>query len=379
MRILIVHSYYQQRGGEDAVFHAERDALLAASHEVETRAWDNAEFIKKPKWQQLLFLFWNWQAYAEIRAAIKQFKPHVIHVHNLFPFVSPSVLWAAKRENIPVVMTLHNYRLICSNGLFYRDGNPCEKCVSKFLPWPSTVYGCYRKSRIQTAFIALSMTLHRLLGSWKIPQRFIAPTAFVAEKLSSAIPENRIRIKPHFATEIMLTPTTKNGRVIFAGRLSEEKGIDWLLDAWRTLPSDIKLDIVGTGNHYITDDSRITFHGQLPLEKLRVLLAAASVVVIPSRCYETFSNIVVEAFAAGTAVIAPLGTAPASLIESGKTGALFPRDDVAAFHQLVESYVNDPERTVREGKNAHAVYLQKYQPQQNMEMLLEIYNSLSSR
>ena len=355
------------------MFQAERDALIDAGNEIKTCVLHNTDYVQKPKWRQALSLFWNGESYRQIRRQIQGFRPSVIHVHNIFPFFSPSVLWAAKKEKVPVVVTLHNYRLICANGLFYRDDRPCEKCVGKLFPWPAVTYRCYRNNRLQTLLVALSMFFHRLIGSWNIPHYFIAPTSFAAQKLSSLIPETRLVIKPHFATAYSSTFVPKNNHAVFVGRLSAEKGFDWLLDSWRTLKANIPLDIIGDGEIPEEVDPRITFHGRLEPEKLRALLAQAAVAVIPSRCYETFSNIVVEAFAAGTAVIAPTNTAPASLIAVGETGSLFPRDDVVAFQSLIEEYTNDVARAEREGKNALAEYQQKYQAKETIDMLLAIY------
>jgi glycosyltransferase involved in cell wall biosynthesis len=370
MKILSIHSYYQQRGGEDAVFEAEARALRTAGHEVEMLTLQNADYTKKSKWLQLCSMFWNGETYRRTAKAIKQFKPQVVHVHNLFPFMSPSVLWAAKRSGVPVVVTLHNYRLACANGLFFRAGNACEQCVTKMIPWPAVVHGCYRGSRLQSALIAASMVLHRSIGSWDIPRTFIAPTQFVAEKLSTTIAKHKIRVKPHFAEEISFTPQPKNGRAIFVGRLSEEKGIAWLLDAWNALKTDMHLDVVGEGD-IASDDPRIVFHGYVKPQPLRAMISQSSVTIIPSRCYETFSNVVVESFAAGTAVLAAEGTAPASLIEAGKTGAVFTPEN---FHQLLEAYA-DISYAETQGKNARAAYLEQYQADRNVEMLLEIYSS----
>ena len=373
MKILLIHSYYQQRGGEDAVFHAERDALINAGNEIKTCVLHNSDYVQKSTCRQILSLFWNWEAYSEVRHQIQLFQPTVIHIHNLFPFFSPSVLWAAKKEKVPVVVTLHNYRLLCANGLFYREDKACEKCVGNLFPWPAVAYRCYRGDRIKTLLVALSMFFHKLIGSWQIPKCFIAPTEFAAQKFISFIPKKRLTVKPHFAVAYPFAITKKNNHAVFVGRFSEEKGFDWLLAAWEHLKGNITLDIVGEGEMPINLDPRIIFHGRLEPEALRTVLSQAAIVVIPSRCYETFSNIVVEAFAAGTAVIAPLETAPASLITSGKTGALFPRDDMMAFQILVEEYCTDSLRAEREGVSALVEYQTKYQAKENVEMLLEIY------
>lgn len=374
MKILLVHSYYQQRGGEDAVFEAERDTLIESGLSVETYTLHNSDYAKQSKWRQLLALFWNHEDYKNLRQKIQTINPDVVHVHNLFPFLSPSILWAARAEKIPVIVTLHNYRLLCANGLLYREGSICEKCVGKFLPLPAIRYGCYRDKNYSTV-VVLSMVFHRMIGSWKIPKRYIAPTEFTANKLASVLPKNRIVVKPHFAKDLPRPTTPKNGHVVCVGRLSEEKGIDWLAEIWDLLPTNIILDIVGVGDLPIRQDKRIVMHGYLPPEKLRTLMAEASVVVIPSRCYETFNNVVIEAFAAGTAVIAPKDSAPASMITEGQNGALFERDDAETLQQLMVDYCLDFERATREGIQARSTFERYFQKERNLKKLREIYET----
>lgn len=375
MKILLVHSYYQQRGGEDAVFEAERDMLIESGAEVETFTLQNSDYANKPQWKQFISLLWNHEAYLALQTKIHATKPDIIHVHNLFPFLSPSILWAARRANIPVVVTLHNYRLLCANGLLYREGSICERCVGKFLPLPAIRYSCYRGDRQYSAAVVLSMVLHRLIGSWKIPKTYIAPTEFTANKLLSVLPNDRIVVKPHYAQDLPRPTTAKNGHVVVVGRLSEEKGIDWLAEIWDLLPTNIMLDVVGVGDVAIKQDRRITMHGYLPPQQLRTLMAEASVVVIPSRCYETFNNVVIEAFAAGTAVIAPEDSAPASLITNGVNGALFPRWDAETLQQLMVDYCLDAERAAYEGNQARSTFERHFQKERNLKRLREIYNN----
>lgn len=372
MKILLVHSYYQQRGGEDAVFEAEGDALMESGVEVETYTLQNSDYARGSKSQQLLALFWNYTTYQDVRKKLQLTKPDIVHVHNLFPFLSPSILWAGRTEKIPVIVTLHNYRLMCANGLLYREASICEKCVGKFLPLPAIRYGCYR-GRWYSAAVVASMILHRLIGSWKIPKKYIAPTEFSATKFASVLPKNRMVVKPHFAEDLPRPTTAKNGHVVCVGRLSEEKGIDWLAEIWDLLPTNIILDIVGVGDLPIRQDKRIIMHGYLPPEKLRALMAEASVVVIPSRCFETFNSVVIEAFAAGTAVIAPSDSAPASLITAGVNGALFERDDSETLQQLMVDYCLDFERATREGNQARSTFEQNFQKGRNLKRLREIY------
>jgi glycosyltransferase involved in cell wall biosynthesis len=373
MKLLLIHSYYQQRGGEDAVFEAERDALIESGVEVETYSLKNADYAKKPKWQQFLALFWNHAAYKNLRKKLQLTKPDIVHVHNIFPFLSPSILWAARAEKIPVIVTLHNYRLMCANGLLYCAGSICEKCVGKFLPLPAILFGCYRNDRWHSTAVVLSMVFHRLIGSWKIPKKYIAPTEFAANKLTAVLPNNRMVVKPHFAQDLPRPTTVKNGHVVCVGRLSEEKGIDWLAEIWDLLPTNITLDIVGVGDLPIRSDKRIIMHGYLPPEKLRVLIAEASLVVIPSRCFETFNSVVIEAFAAGTAVIAPKDSAPASLITERVNGALFEREDAETMQQLMVDYCLDFERATHEGNQARSTFERNFQKERNLKKLRAIY------
>ena len=381
MKILLVHSYYQQRGGEDAVFRAERDLLIKHGETVETCVLDNAEYVKKPRWRQLAALFWNRRAYQEIKAHIARFGPEVMHVHNLFPFFSPAVIIAAHEEDVPVVMTLHNYRLLCANGLLFREGKPCEKCVRRWIPWPAVRHACYRGDRFLSALVAASFTWHRWRGSWRKISLFIAPTAFAAKKFRGRIPPAKLMVKPHFAREPQTNEVVqKLPYALYAGRVSEEKGIIWLLNTWQKLEAPFTLKIAGTGplenplREAFGGDMRIEWLGQLPPETLAQTMAQAAFVIVPSLCYETFGNVVAEAFAAGTGVIAPEGGAPGTLLESGISGVLYqPQNEESLLVALVR-LIDEPARWQPMGDAAREIYRARYTPEKNYEMLVAAYH-----
>jgi glycosyltransferase involved in cell wall biosynthesis len=260
MKILVLHTHYQQPGGEDQVFAAEVAFLREQGHEVNTLIYQNRDLKEMSAWRQAGTALWNQAAYRRTRATIRKHRPRIVHVHNTFPVASPGVLHAAKAEGLPVVMSLHNYRLLCVNGLFFRDGLPCEICLGS-LPWRGATHGCYR-NRAASTVVAGMLALHRSFGTWNYVDAYIALTRFSREMfIQGGLPGEKVVVKPNFIIDSALSvpnETSKQGLhntfwpsrntpySLFVGRLSQEKGIQTLLRAWQLLP-DSKLIIVGDG------------------------------------------------------------------------------------------------------------------------------------
>lgn len=381
MRIMLVHGRYQQPGGEEVVVEQEMALLKRLGHEVELFSFENEEGAAWPKWKQALTLLWNPWAYWQVRRWMESWQPDVVHIHNLFPFLSPAVVWAGAHCKVPVVKTLHNYRLVCSNGLFLREGLPCEDCSGKTFPFPAIEHRCYRNSRLYSAGVALSLWLHRKAGTWRKPALMVTPSFFAARKLNaSGLMEQKIAVKPHFVAEDAPKPDgQKQPALLFVGRLSLEKGILLLLEAWQQMEGVAQLHIVGDGDlraqvaALAANDPRITLHGTLPPESVKVLMLKAAFVVVPSLCYETMSRVVMEAFAAATAVIAPSGTAPGSLVEEGETGYLFEGGNPKDLARVVNSSMNDSGHWHALGEQAYAEYLTRYTSASGAEALLTMY------
>src|ERR1700730_16379625 len=249
MKILIAHNRYQHKGGEDVVVQSETNLLISYGADVELLEVNNDSIVNfRGKLAASISVFHNAHAVNLLNTSIERFKPDVVHVHNWFPTLSPGIFWACKRNGIPVVHTVHNYRLLCANGLFFRDGHVCEDCLGTRFGTPGVLHGCYRGSRAGTAAATAAMLSHWAAGTWhNAVDRFLALTAFAKRKLiEGGLPEAKIIVKPNFL-DCDPGPQPGNlGYFTFVGRLSEEKGIRALLDCWRDGADLPLLKIVGT-------------------------------------------------------------------------------------------------------------------------------------
>lgn len=376
---LSLHTFYQQAGGEDAVFRAEVALLQERGHEVLELTFDNRDLENLPPWRQAGLTLWNQEAYRRVREAIREHRPDLLHVHNTFPLASPAVIHAAKAEGVPVVMTLHNYRLLCVNALFFRQGQVCEACLGR-LPWRGALYGCYRESRAASAVVAGMITLHRAMGTWGLVDRFIALTEFSRRKfLEAGFPPEKISVKPNFVYPDPGPEEGRGGYAIFVGRLSPEKGVVTLLEAWRRLGGRLPLKIVGDGP-LIGEVSRVAQEmpgvevlGHRVPEEIYALMGEASFLVFPSEWFETFGRVAIEAFAKGTPVLAANIGAVGEVTEHGRTGLHFRPGDPENLAAKVEWLLSHPAELSRMRKEARAEYEARYTAERNYEMLMAIY------
>lgn len=388
MRILILHNRYKQAGGEDQVVEAERTLLESWGHAVELIEAHNDQLTgASAKARAGLSAIYSYPSKRKIRAEIRRFCPDVVHVHNFFPLLSPSVYDACREEAVPVVQTLHNYRLTCSNGVLFRSGQVCEDCLGKPWPWPGVLRGCYRGSRLQSAAVAMMIAAHRLRGTWlQRVDAFIVLTEFQRELMIRAgLPPERLHVKPHFLADPG-RPTV--GRALgdyalFVGRLSEEKGLSTLIEAYRTSGLELPLNIVGDGPQRPLLEAQaagldqIAFLGWKTRGDVLDLMRHARFLVFPSTWYETFGLTIIEAFSLGLPVVASsLGGTP-ELLAWGERGWLVePEDPVAWARALVEAS-NDHEGRARRGVAAREVYERRYSPQENYRLLMDIYQNVS--
>ncbi len=322
MRILQVHTRYRQRGGEDVVVEAEAELLRQAGHEVRQVVAHNSH---RPVGAavQLLAAPWNARWTRKLRRVVREFRPDVVHVHNTWYAMSPAVIRAAKREGVPVVMTLHNYRLTCANALLFRDGRICEECVGAS-PWRAVRYRCYRGSRLQSAVAAATIALHRRLGTWTDHvDRFVALTDFQRDLMVRAgLPPDKVVVKPNFVPDpgARPSPPSASNIVLYVGRLSFEKGVDLLLEAWRQADTgDLELWVVGDGpmreELARNPPAGVRMKGLVPGGEVRSLMLRSRALVVPSRGYEALPTVILEAAAAGLGVLLPAPSSPASAIE----------------------------------------------------------------
>lgn len=314
----------------------------------------------------------------EAMQIIEKTRPDVVHIHNFFPLLTPSIYDAFREAKVPVVQTLHNYRTICSGALLMRDGKPCEDCIQG-TPYQAVLHGCYRDSRLGSLAVARMVDTHRRRGTWadKV-DRFIALAEFAKEKFVEAgFPSDKIVVKPNFveAVEFVATADTDRNGALFVGRLSKEKGIETLLRAWEFL--DTPLRIIGDGPLLESVDKtatkNVTILGRKTPSEVAEEMNYATFLVMPSECYEGFPMTIAEAFARGLPVIASRLGAMAEIIEDNVTGLHFTPGDAEDLAGKVRWASEHPEDMRRMGRNARRIYEEKYTPEINYRQLIAIY------
>jgi glycosyltransferase involved in cell wall biosynthesis len=372
--VLVVHNAYLQRGGEDVVVEAEVDLLQSQGHEVLLYRRDNADIGQASKAALLAETFWSRRTMRDVDRMVRDFAPSIIHAHNTFPLISPSLNWAASRHRLPLVQTLHNFRLLCPQAMFLREGRVCEDCLGR-LPWRGALRRCYRDSRAQSTALAAMLGMHRALGTWQHKvTRYIALNEFCRRKfIASGLPENRIAVKSNFVDVPSAGDDARRGG-LFVGRLSPEKGIAVLLGAVERLP-DVVVEVVGTGpeEKAVAANSRLVARGARPAAEVLAAMRRAAYLVMPSIWYENFPRALVEAFACGLPVIASRLGAMAELIEDGRTGLLFAPGDADDLAQKITWAERHPEAMRAMGENARRVYEANYTPEINYRQLIAIY------
>lgn len=384
MRILIVHNRYQQPGGEDGVVSAEADLLQDHSHQVALYEADNDQIVGAlGGLTTAVRCVWSRPAVRSFRKLLFSFEPDVVHVHNFFPLISPAIHHAAHRLGIPVIQTLHNYRLMCPASTLVRDGSVCESCVNQWYPVSAVRHACYHKSRAATFAVANMLLFHRIMGTWtNTVSRFIALSDFARRKFVSAgLPEDRISVKPNFlADDPGLGPGSGN-YVLFVGRLTHEKGIACLLQAWRNLRTNTRLIIVGDGplapmvKESADADQTIEWLGFQNRSRILELMGDAFALIFPSVWFEGFPLVLAEAMAKGLPVIASnLGSMP-EIISHRKTGLLFAPGSPLDLVNSIQWAFSHPVEFSAMRAQARQEFELKYTAASNYGLLLNIYQA----
>ena len=337
----------------------------------------------------LLQTIWASDSRKDFRELLRRERPDLVHFHNTFMMISPSAYYACTEYGVPVVQTVHNYRLLCLSGDLFRGGKICEECIGRTIPWPGVRHRCYHGSLSHSAAVASMLLAHRALRTWERKvDLFIAPSAFLAEKLAQGgIPAEKIVVKPNF---VAFDTSVRAGRddryAIYLGRLSPEKGVRNLIAAWQKI-EDLRLLIVGAGpeEDYIRatimerGSGNVEMTGPQTRDSVAVLLKGAAFLVFPSQWHEPFGLAAVEAFASGVPVIAARAGAISEIVRDGHTGLLFAPGSVDELARKVRWAIDNPEATRRMGENARRVYEQRYTPEKNYPMLMEIYHRATAR
>ncbi len=386
MKILILHNRYQQAGGEDVAAGAEHDLLLRYGHEVRLVEADNAEIGGcYSQIKTAIEAIYSPGARRRVALEIATFRPDVVHVHNFFPLLSPAVYYACRDAGVPVVQTLHNYRLVCPSATLFRDGRVCEECLARSFAWPGIVHGCYRGSRIGTASIAAMQTVHRIARTWQqCVDMYVALTEFSKSTLvRGGLPEDKIAVKPNFAPSRGQTGSGRGRYGLFVGRLSPEKGVEVLLAACKHLTGGFPVWVVGDGplvdrTRTAEANSSIVHLGARSREEVADLMREAAFLVLPSLWYEMFPFVIVEAFEAGLPVIASDLGSLGSLVTSGRTGLLSPPGDPKLLTEQINWAIAHPEEMSRMGRHARWEYEEKYTSERNYELLMDIYQQALS-
>ena len=383
MKILMLHNRYLIPGGEDQSTAAEVALLRQHGCQVELLEENNERIQVRGKIKTAVDTIWSSESYGRIHDKLRTEKFDILHVQNFFPLWSPSVYYAAAKCGVPVVQTLRNYRLMCVNATFFRDGHLCEDCLGKVFAWPGILHACYRNSRAGSAVVAGMDGFHNLIGTWrKKVDVFIALTEFARAKyVAGGLPEEKIVVKPNF---VYPSPSVGpgNGRyALFVGRLSAEKGIATLLEAWKAAANPLPLKVVGEGpcSHDVEaaakECSAISFLGKRSPKEVMELMQQAEFLVFPSEWYEGMPRTVIESFAVGTPVVAADIGATATMVVPGENGFHFQPGNVAELRERVEWCSRNLDGLYEMRSNAKKTFDAKYTGKANIEMLLSIYRT----
>lgn len=378
MNILLVHNFYQTKGGEDVVFQNERALLEQNGHCVQSYVVrNNAIDSYGRKLAVSLNTPFSFSAYFRMLKLLSRNRPDIVHVHNYFPLLSPSVFYACRKLNIPVVHTLHNYRSVCPTTFLLVDGEINEKSILS-RSWWTIKERVYRNSLFATFVLVCMVELHKAIGTWsKRVDRFIVLTEFSKSKFVDAgWPEKKIAVKSNFIEDPEFRPAVgRQGYALYLGRLSKEKGIDTLLESWEG--NAFPLKVVGEGPLMelirAQENPAIELLGFQEKAQVLKLISEADFVVFPSIWYETFGMVLIEAFACGTPVIGSnLGSIP-DIVEDGVTGLLFEPGSARDLRQKSERMIGVDGLAQEMGRRARTVYEQSYTPRSNYRQLMEIY------
>jgi glycosyltransferase involved in cell wall biosynthesis len=388
MRVVLVHNRYRSAApsGENRVVDQETAALADLGHEVTRFERCSDEIERWPRAKQASLparVVWSRDAHRGLRAVLRERRPDVVHVHNTFPLLSPAVLYACRDAAVPIVATIHNYKLACASGDFFRNGSVCHDCADG-LPVPAVLHGCYRGSRAATTPVAVAMSAHR--RAWRsLVSAYVFISAAQRDLLAGlSLPSDRVFVRHNLIPRRNAPAVAREPSVVYAGRLDEAKGLRLLMAGWdcyRAAAGDTGLHLVIAGAGPLEREVTawaaarpcVEVVGQLGSEQCSELISRARAVLLPSAWEETFGLVAIEAMALGVPPIASGHGSFPELITPEVDGVLFRPGDPAALARAVADVQAYPERFENYGEQARKTYEQRFDPRHSTEQLLEIY------
>lgn len=381
MKILTIHNKYKYRGGEDEVREAEEQLLQSRGHQVRSLIFDNEGIRGVSAVVSGLSASWSQASYRRTADEIASWHPDLVSVHNFFPLATPAIHYAATRAGVPVVQTLHNFRLLCPGAYLFRDGRPCEDCLGKVVPWPGIVHACYRQSYSASASVAAMVSVHNLLKTWqKQVTLFFALTEFARDKfIQGGFPPERLVVKPNFVSTDLGPGRGESDFIFYAGRLTEEKGVPLLLKAWQAAKPRGRLLLAGDGplapsvRAFAESTDSIQYLGQLPLAEIYEHMGNARAFVFPSLWYEGMPRGIIEAFSRGTPVIASRLGSMAEMIRHEETGWLVESGNCSALADAISASFSDRfDRNVMRSA-ARVEFERNYTADRQYDLLIDAY------
>ena len=378
-RVLILHNRYRQPGGEDVVVASQAKLLREKGHEIHLLEKHNSEIDSYGLFRKIGLFFQmadNPDSAAEVAKIVREFKPHVAHVHNTLPLLSPSVYAPLNDANVKVIQYLHNYRLLCAAGTLHREGQPCTLCVDGGLKH-AVRHRCWNGSRMASLGFTRMLERHRRARTWLTRvDLFVALNTYMRDLLvqQNLVPKEKIVVQPNFS----YPPSFQGGEAgegfIYTGRLTPEKGLVTLLKAHEKL-SGVTLRIIGDGplrnTEPIESSVQAEFLGHLSDEDLRRHVGCSRALVFPSEWQEPFGLSIIEAMALGKPVIASRVAGPMEIVQEGVTGLLFEPGNSAALADCMRRLNEDPKLAVTLGRAGRERFLQEYSPEAGYRRILK--------
>jgi glycosyltransferase involved in cell wall biosynthesis len=378
--VLVVHNQFQHLGGQDLTAYAEVELMRAEGAEVHVFIADSSDparvrrVTRRP--DDLVF---SRRTYHEVRQLIRRHAIQLVHCHNVWPMIGPAAYWAARDEGVALVQTVHDFRAGCLQGALLRQGQICERCRPGW-HLPGMIGACYRGSHVQSLALGIAQTINAVRGAWRLPTLFIAPSRFVQGKLRAwGVPEDRIVVKPHFVPEDPGFSCAERDLAVYVGRLSPEKGLQALIEAWE--PRGIPLVIIGDGPLRAELEAQvrrerktnIQLVGQQSQSAIATFLRRACFLVLPTLTYETFGRVLIEAYAHGVPVFASRLGAPVEIVEEGRTGLLFDPHDARDLRAKLAQLALRPEQSALLRRPAREAFERHYSSAANATLLLGAY------